>query len=505
MDANKRIVINTGVLYSRLIITTIIGIISSRIILDALGASDYGLYSVVGGIVTFLNVIGTTMVSVSYRFLAVELGKDSEGDANKVYNTVYVIHLVLAFFLIIIGETLGLYYVNNILNVAANKLHDAQFILHVSLFTTAISVMSVPANGLIIAKEKFVFTTITEIGVSIIKLCLLIWLSYFQGNRLRVYALIIAGVTIVTRFAYLIYCRKNATSIVKWNFNNRWSDYKAVFFFACWSLFGAVATIGKEQGSAMIINFFFGTSINASYGIASQVNSYILTFSKSLNQAAVPQIMKSYGGGDQKRSLNIVYAITRLSTLIMLIIVVPLMLCLDDVLRLWLKDVPEYTSIFTSWMLISGVVMVLGSGFDPCIQSTGNIKSNEIGYGLINLALLPIIYVLYKLGCPPYVNVIVSSALAVVTRMFQVFIMKKQTNFQFLVYFKYSLLPSFLTIIVSFVPLLCLRLIWGHSVIHTITYFLIGVLWTVFSIWMVGIKNSERQMIVSELRKKFVH
>ena len=502
MNDNKKIVLNTGVLYVKLILTTIIGLVSSRIILNALGSSDYGLYSVVGGIVTFLNVIGTTMVSVSYRYLAVELGKGDYGDANKIYNTVYVIHLVLAFFLIIIGESLGLYYVDNILNVADNKISDARFVLHVSLLTTAVSVMSVPANGLIIAREKFIFTSLTEIGVAIMKLGLVIGLGYFMGNRLRAFALIMAIVTLVTRVAYMLYCRRCDALVIKWRFNRCWRDYKDIFSFAWWSLFGAASILGKEQGSAMVINYFFGTTLNASFGLASQINRYVITFTNSLNHAAVPQIMKSYGGGNQERSLNIVYTITRVSALILLIIVIPLLFCMNDILKIWLGKVPEYTAIFASWMLINGFVMVLGSGFDPCIQSTGNIRNNEIGYGLINLTLLPIIYILYKLGSPPYVNVVVAPILSLATRSFQILILKKQTDFQFARYLNDSIVPSFVTLIVAIIPLYCMRIVIGHSLLQTLFFVVIAGVWTSLAVWMVGIKENERRMLLSFIKTK---
>lgn len=503
MGENGRLLLNTGVLYIKLILTTIVGLVCSRIILNALGASDYGLYTVVGGIVTFLNVIGTTMVSVSYRFLAIELGKGETGNPNKIYNTVYIIHLVLAAFLIIIGETLGLYYVNNLLIVAENKLSDAQFVLHVSLLTTAISVMSVPANGLIISREKFLFISLTEVGVTLMKLVLVIALSHFVGNRLRAFALIMALVSIVTRVAYVIYCRKNDLQIIKWHFNKCWKDYKEVFSFAWWSLFGAVAMIGKEQGAAMIINFYFGTTLNAAFGLASQVNRYVLTFTNSLHHAAVPQIMKNYGGGNAERSLNIVYMITRLSTLVLLIIVIPLLFCMEDILKIWLTDVPEYTNIFASWMLVNGFVMTLGSGFDPCIQSTGDIKNNELGYGFINLSLLPIIFILYRLGFPPYVNVIVASFLSLMTRLFQIYIMKRQTEFKFSIYFRKSLLPIIATVMLTSIPLYLLRILIGHSLKETMLFLTIGAIWTLFSIWLVGIKKNEKHTILAFLKAKF--
>lgn len=502
MNDNKRILLNTGVLYVKLILTTIIGLVSSRLILSALGVDDYGLYSVVGGIVTFMNVIGTTMVSVSYRYIAVELGKGESGNPNKIYNTVYVIHLVIALCLILVGETIGLFYIDNYLNVDSSKIPDAEFVLHASLITTAFSVMSVPSNGLIIAREKFIFTSLTEISVAIMKLILVIWLGSYLGNRLRAFALIMAAITIATRLAYMLYCRKKDADIIKWNFNKNKKDYKDVFCFAWWSLFGAMAVMGKEQGAALIINFFFGTALNAAFGLASQVNRYILTFSRSLNQAAVPQIMKSYGGGNQDRSLNIVYAITRITALIMMIFIIPLVFCMEDVLKLWLKEVPNYTSIYATWMLINGFVMALGSGFDPCIQSTGNIRNNEIGYGLINLLLLPIIWVLYKLGYPPFINVIVMVFLSFCTRLFQIFILKKQTEFVIRKYLKVSIFPTLLTVVIAVVPLLILRIFWGHEVWQTLVFITICVLWTLLSIWIAGVNKKEKSMLLSFVNNK---
>lgn len=502
MNDNKKILYNTGILYLKLILSTIIGLYCSRLVLKALGVDDYGLYSVVGGIVTFMNVIGTTMVSVSYRYIAVELGKGESGNPNKIYNTVYVIHLVIALCLIIIGETVGLFYVDNYLNVDSCKIPDAEFVLHASLITTAVSVMSVPSNGLIIAREKFIFTSLTEIGVALMKLILVIWLGYFLGNRLRAFALIMAAITITMRLAYMFYCRKKDADIIKWNFNKNIKDYKDIFSFAWWSLFGAMAVMGKEQGAALIINFFFGTALNAAFGFASQVNRYILTFSRSLNQAAVPQIMKSYGGGNQDRSLNLVYAITRITALIMMVFIIPLVFCMEDVLRLWLKEVPEYTSIFATWMLINGFVLALGSGFDPCIQSTGKIRNNEIGYGFINLLLLPIIWVLYKLGYPPYINVIVMVFLSFCTRIFQIFILKRLTDFEIKKYLTVSVLPTLWTVVIAVVPLVFLRVIWGHRVWQTLVFIILSMFWTIFSIWIVGVNKKEKMMVLSFVKKK---
>lgn len=502
MKDNSRIALNTGVLYSRLIITTIVGLICSRVILNALGVSDYGLYAVVGGIVTFLNVIGTTMVSVSYRYLAIEIGKGIDGNPNIIYNTVFVTHALLALLLLVIGETVGIYYVDNYLNVAIGKLEDARFVLHLSLITTAFSILSVPANGLIIANEKFIYTSVIEVVSNIFRLLLVLSLYIYGGNRLRAFTIIVLLLTLITVIAYIGYCEKKYRDVVRWNFNKCVEDYKGIFVFAWWSLWGALASIGLTQGSAMIINAFFGTLLNAAYGIASHINSYVMMFTKSLYQAAVPQIMKSYGAGNEGRSLELVYVISRLSVLVLMIVVIPLLLCLDDVLIIWLKQVPEYTTIFATFIILNGIVSVLGSGFDPCIQSTGNIKLNEIGCGVINLMMLPIIYLLYELGFAPYVNVVILPFFTLIMRCFQLFIMKKLTSFSLVRYVRQSLLPSFGSLALAFVPLWGIRKILGHSIPETLIFLTGGVAWSVVATWLVGIFPNEKLVIRNYLINK---
>lgn len=495
MDDNKRIVLNTGVIYIKLIFSALIGLYTSRVILQALGADDYGLYSVVGGVVTFLNVIGTTMVSVSNRYIAVELGKGENGNPNRIFNTVLVIHLVLALGLLVIGETLGIFYVNNYLNVTPDKIPDAQFVLHVSLATTALSIVTVPYNGLIVAREKFIFTSVLELCTLLMKLGLVIMLSYSDSNRLRLFALIMALVSIVTQVAYQSYCHIKDKDIIKWKLNKCKEDYKSVFGFAWWSLFGAIAYIGKEQGAAMIINFFFGTILNAAFGLATQINRYAIMFTKGLSQAAIPQIMKSFGAGKSERSLNLVYAISRISTLIMLIIVIPLCLCMDDILVIWLKTPPEYTTIFAVFMLINALVSMVGAGFDACIQSTGKVKKNEIYSSIIYLSLLPAIYIMYQLGMPPYMNVAILPVLSLGIRAMQIILLKKMTSFDFGIFCKRSLTPSLFTLIVAAIPLVGLRFILGHSLVETFIMIFISVIWSLASVAMVGISKDERTKI----------
>ena len=502
MEGNKRIAINTLFLYTKFIITTIINLVVSRLVLDALGASDYGLYIVVGGIVAMLNTLGTSMVATSYRYMAVEIGKGTNGNPNKVYNTLVVVHISLAILLLMLGETFGVYYINNYLNVAIEKIPDAIFVLHLSLVTTALSVITIPINGLIIARERFLFTSLVETFSAILKLSLIILLMHYDGNRLRFYAVALAIIHILSPLSYQIYCSIKDSEIIKWKINKCRKDYKDLFSFAFWILLGALAFIGKIQGAAIIINHFFGTILNAAFGLATQINHAVSSFTSTLRQAAVPQIMKSQGSNNESRSLTLVYAISRYSYLSMNIVAIPLLLTIDKILELWLVTPPKYTCIFVVFMIINGMVSNLGAGFDASIQATGKIRKNQIGYSIINLSLLPIIYILYKLEAPPYVNVICMVILTFVVLVFQVYIMMELTSFNLSKYIKQTILPSLTSTIIAIIPLLLIKSMIPASTTAQLVLFAVAFIWTCTSIIIFGLNNGEKNIIITTIKRR---
>lgn len=502
MNENRRIVINTTILYAKLGITTVLGLLSSRYILLALGSSDFGLYSIVGGIVTFLNVIGVTMVSTSYRFLAVGLGSNNVEKIRQIYSSLFLIHIILSLFLIVVGELLGVYYIDNHLVVEYDRLADARFVFHVSLLTTALTVINVPANGLIIAKEKFLFTSIVEILVASLKFIFVIFLINYDGDKLRLYAIIILLLQFVTTIMYQGYCYIHDKNIISFKINRQIRDYKDIIKFTIWSLLGASAYIGSTQGAAIVINLFFGTVLNAAYGIASQVNSYANTFIKGITQATIPQIMKSYGSGNHERSLDLVYNICRISSLIFLIFFVPMLLFTKEILGIWLGNPPLFAVEFVVFLLISSFISVLGSGFDSSIQSTGQIRNNEVVYSFLYLLQLPGMYIAYKIGAPPFFNVILLAIVTLLLRTYQMYLLRKLLSFDTVKYLKESVLPVLFSFIIILLPFLVLKSLLVLTISSSIVLILLSVLWAVIIIVYVGLKRQERDKIYLFIKGK---
>ena len=488
ISENKRIALNTGILYVKLILSIIIGLYTSRVILLALGASDYGLYTIVGGIVSMMNFLGITMMSVTYRYIVVEFGKGEKGNPCKVFNTSLVIHLILVGLLIIVGETFGVYYIKNIANIAIEKINDALFVLHLSLIATSFVIVSVPFNGLIIAREKFVFTAIIEIGRTLLKLVLVIALSYYCGNRLRMFAIIMAIYNIILPISMYLYCYIKDREIVRWKLNKKRSDYSGILSYSFWIMIGAVASMGQNQGANMIINLFFNTIINAAFGIGFQINNYVMMFVQSLNQAAVPQIMKSQSANNSHRSLSLIYGIAKVAFFIMLIPTIPLIINMDYILKIWLKDVPPYTGTFAALLLMGGLIRCMGAGFDSSIQTTGKIRANQIFYSIIYLSI------------PVYTIIICTIVAAISVLVFQIFYLSKITEFSVKYYLNHTVARCLVVAICS-APLLFLKLFINNSMYWLVISSIISVIWIILMIFKFGCTRSEKDLIKGGIYK----
>ncbi len=504
MNDNKTIAINTIVLTIKLVITIICSFVISRLILQALGADNYGLYNVVGGIVAILNLVATSMIATSYRYIAVEIGKGESGNPQRIYSTLFLIHIVLAGLLFVLGLPLGYFYINNYLNVTSATIDDAQYVYFFSLVATFFSVVVVPSNGLLVAKEKFIPISIIDIVRSFLNVAVALILLYYTGNRLRIYALLMAILNVTYSLAFYVYCKIKYADIVQFKLNRTKKDYKEITSFTGWMLLGSTAVIGRTQGLAMVINLFFKNSINAAFGIATQIGHAATMFTNTLRQSVTPQIMKNQEG-NATRSLNLVYAISRYTYLIMLIISVPLLLCMDTVLELWLgsENIPPLTSIFSVFLLLSGLIAGLSAGFDASIQASGKVRKNQIGYTIINISIIPIVYVLYKIGLPAYMNVVVGVFLTIVTLFFQAYIMQELTEFNYKDYWNKTIYPSILTTALSFVPMFLLSLALNDNISIEICFAVFSILWTCVIVFLFGMNKTEKDAAVSFVRNKF--
>lgn len=495
MNENKKIAFNSIILFVRLCIVSVISLISARLVLQALGASDYGLYNVVGGIVALLNVVNTAMITTTYRYIAFELGKGEKGSPNAVFNSSLAIHAMFGLMIFIIGMPLGEWYVSNYLNVPSESLSNAHFVLRISILTTMISTILVPYQGLLVAYEKFYVSAIIDIITQILKLAAVFVLLYLVGDKLQIYALIMMGYTLISSTLFLVYSYHHHYSTCRFKINKDWNLYSEMFSFSGWILFGACSSIGKTQGSAMIINYFFGTIVNAAFAVANQVENFILMFSRMLNQAAVPQITKNFSGGNQDRSVKLASYISKYTYILMSLVAFPLIMEMDFVLSIWLKDVPKGTTEFCQLMILGGLIGCMGEGIPALTQASGKIKFFQLILSTLSILGLPISFILYKyFYVPEYTILIVYCGIFLLNAIVRLILLNCILNINI----KYFITTSYSKMLYISIPLAAVYFLFDSSSFSVIQHIiaLIGLeLFLIIDILILGTDRKEWNII----------
>lgn len=491
MSENRRIAKNSLFLYIKLITTTLVGLLSARIVLQNLGASDFGLYSVVGGIVVMINLFNTAMTSASYRFIAFEIGRGNVSGANKVFNISLLIHVCLAFFVVLLAETLGTYYIHHYLNVEADRISDAMFVFRLSVIAAVFSIVSIPFQGLVTAHEKFFVRSLIDIVQALLRLAAAVMIIWYGSNRLRLYAVLTMLAIAITASMYMAYCRRKYRSTVVWNFQTERAKYCEMLGFSGWVILGSSATIGKVHGAALIINFFFGTVLNAAFGIANRANQFVLLFSHSLAQAAVPQIVKSYSSGNIDRTMQLVCYMPKYTFFLMLLPALPILLETEYLLNLWLDTVPEYTTLFCQLIITGAVIDCLNTGIQAAVEATGKIKYFHLCRSALLLSGLPVSFILFKLKYPPYsilvVYVFTSLAIVFVNQI----LLKELIKIDIKKLYRTSYLRIF-NVTACVLPLFFIKKILGQGLDRFIFLSLTSFIWIFLVIWFAGIDSNER-------------
>lgn len=400
MNSNSRMIINSCIIYARAALTVGISLLSSRWILMALGEEDFGIYNLVAGMIVMLSFLNNTMSSSTQRFLSYSLGKGVKEEVNTIFNQSLMLHIIVALIMVLLFETIGIYFINHILDIPNGKETEAIFVLHCLSMSTLVTVATVPYSASLITHENMFYVACVQIVDSFLKLFSAITLLYFVGPRIRLYAMCMMGISTFTAFSYIIYCQKkycetklNFTAVKDISVLKRFGSYTG------WNIIGGISHLFKSQGTAMLLNTFYGVTINAAYGIANQVNSQLRFFSSTIVTATRPQIVKSEGMGNRQRMLQISTTTCKLTFLMLSVLVAPFIAECDYILQLWLKAVPEYTTTFVILFLLCSLVMQLHTGVSIGIESVGSIKYLQIFVGGMHYLILPIGYVMLRLGC----------------------------------------------------------------------------------------------------------
>lgn len=407
----KRVIINTGFLYGKMVITIFISLYSTRLILNALGVADYGIFNLVGGVIAMLSFINGAMIIATQRYLSFYLGAGEEHKLKFVFNSSVLLHLVISIIIVILLEIGGFFLFDGGLNIPADRIGTAWIVFHFMVVSTFFTINAVPYDASINTHENMLFDALLGIFESVLKLGIAIWLVYTDVDKLILFGLLTAVLTIIIRILKSIYCsRKYQECRIHFKSNIQIALLKEMLSFAGWNLFGLFVSVLRSQGMAILLNLFYGIIVNAAYGIANQVNANISSFSLNMIRAIVPQIAKSEGSGNRERALRLSVLACKMSFFLLAFFAIPIIIEMPFILDIWLKTVPENTIIFCRLILIWVLMQQSTYGLIAAIQSVGKIKNYQIVVGVFQLFNLPLAYACIKFGLPAY-SVFVSTIL----------------------------------------------------------------------------------------------
>lgn len=413
-DNNKRILKNTLFLYVRMLITLVVGLYTSRVVLNTLGVENYGIYNIVGGVVALFGFLNSTMSGATQRFFTAAIGKNDKKQMSIVFCSAIQIHALVSLFVLILSETVGVWVLYNKLNIPIDRYDSAMWVLQCSVLSSIVMIMSVPYNAAIIAHEKmgaFAYISILEVTL---KLIVVFALLLFGVDKLKLYATLMLCTQIIIRIVYSMYCKRNFPEARYKHVIDK-STFKEMSSFAGWDLYGNLCVIGKTQGLNFLLNIFFGTVLNAAAGIANQVTGIIMQFASNVIMAIRPQIMiccvqKKYG------RMN--YLINRGSLFIYLLILMlasPFLIDCYYVLNLWLGLVPDYAVPLCRISLLYGMLTIINSTVLAGIHATGKIKKISFISGTIQFLVVIFTYAAFKMGAEPYWAYGISTIILLIT------------------------------------------------------------------------------------------
>ena len=397
---NKRIAKNTLLLYFRMILIMAVTLYTSRVVLDALGVEDFGIYNIVGGVVVLFSFLNSAMASATQRFLNYELGRGDIHEVQRVFSMSMTAHLSIAALVLLLAETIGLWFVWSYIKVPPGRETAAIWCYQFSVLTSCIQIVRIPYNACIIAYERMSFYAYISILEVVLRLLVVFPLLLDGFDRLVLYSLLMSVVALLVLYLYKTVCNRRFP-VSRYRFFWDSSLYKRLMSFSGWSLFGGVANVGAQQGLGIVLNIFFGVAVNAAMGIANQVSQAVYSFVSNFQTAFNPQIIKSYAAGDRAHFEKLLFYGSKYSYFLLFLLSLPVLLNCDFLLSVWLKEVPPHAAAFSELIILFLLLDALSAPLWIAVQAMGNIRNYQLMISSIILLSLPLGYVALKLGMPP--------------------------------------------------------------------------------------------------------
>ena len=426
---NKLLIKNTSFLYIRLVFVLILSLVTTRVVLKSLGVVDYGIYNVVAGFVSMFAFLNKCLTGATNRYYNYAIGQDDSAGVTKVFNSSLRIQFILIFLLFIFLEVFGIWYINHKMVIPEERLHAALVVFHCSVLSLGIVILQTPFSAAVMAYERMHYFAIVSIIDAVLKLLIAVYVSYVSYDKLYIYGILTASVSLLNFLLFFCYAKKSFRELKI----SRESDkdlFKSMLSFSGWSMLDPFTYMVRDQGSNLTLNLFFGPTVNAAFGVSRQASAAIHSFASNLSLAFRPQVIQSYSNGDFSRTKRLMVAMSKINFTLQYLLAVPIMFEMDFVLSLWLgHDYPSFSVVFTCIVMIINTINTLNEPISVLMQATGKIKRICSITAVIICSVVPLGYLCFKFGMPPYIIYVLMLILTIINQCVCVWIMSKTVSF----------------------------------------------------------------------------
>ncbi|WP_343746288.1 hypothetical protein [Chitinophaga sp.] len=492
MQVANRVILNTGALYGRMLITIFISLFATRLVLNILGVADYGLFNLISGVIAMLSFLNIAMTISTQRYMSFHLGTKDGHKLKLVFNASVLLHFILGLAMVLLFEVAGGYLFDHVLNYPADRTMAAKLIFQFMVVSAFFTIISVPYDATLIAQENMVTVAILGVVESLGKLLIALVLQYTGYDKLIVYGGLMTLLTVLLLLFKQVYCAmkyKESRIAIR-----RYADrqlLKEMFAYAGWNMFGAGSVVARNQGLALLLNVFFGTVVNAAYGIANQVNAQLSYFSVTMLRALNPQIIKSEGSGDRPRMLRLAMIASKFSFFLLSFLAIPMMIEMPFVLQCWLKQVPEYTVIMCRLIVIATLINQLSAGIQVAVQSVGKIRKYQVVVSTMVLLNLPVAWLLLKAGWPAASVLVSAIVIEVLSGAYRIMAAERIAGLSPLLYVRQvvvrAVAPVLLAATLAYIPQWCMP----EGFIRLGGTTLVSILAMTASAWLIGLTQEE--------------
>ncbi|GHU73515.1 hypothetical protein FACS189450_13450 [Spirochaetia bacterium] len=497
-----RIAKNTLLLYFRQILIMLVSLYTVRVVLETLGAEDYGIYNVVAGVVTMFGFLSGSMASASQRYFSFEIGRGDFEQLKKTFSLSFLIYVLIAVLVLLLAETVGLWFVNNKLVMPPERMDAARWVYQFSILSFLFTVLTTPYMAAIIAHEDMNIYAYMSIAETALKLGIVFLLRFILMDKLQLYGILLCAVTLLNTMIYRTICKVKYRECV---FTFYWNKdlFKEIISYTGWNLFGSFAWLIRTQGIQIVLNLFFGPLVNAARSIASQVNNAVSSFTSNFSTAMYPHIVKSYTAKDAEYVWCLLIRSSKICYFLFLFISMPLLLETEFILAFWLQKVPEYACLFTRLIIIDALITSFTYVIGALSHATGNIKVYQLVIGSFLILNLPVSMLSFYIGSGPEAAMFISIIFSFFALLFRLVILKKQINFPIYRYIKEVLgIATIVTCIAVIFPFF-LRLRMEDAVIRFFLVCFSSVICCALSIYFIGLNNSEKKQVKTMIVRKF--